>query len=402
MTMVKTKTSRFTLSFLSGLLLCGVSACSTNRIDTGVEGEENEEGDQRGERRDMERNRDASCLSVKAEATLTKKPVDIIFVVDNSGSMADEALAVNTNINKNFATVIGASGLDYRVIMVARHGAYNGASSKAICVTAPLSTNATCTPVPPQPGNNPPKFFHYSRQIESNDSFLRLINTYNGNEPDDFRLAPMGWSMWLRPEAYKVFIGITDDESGMNESTWETNLFSKVPKMFGDAAKRNYVWHSIVGMKENNPPTKPWGPMDPEQTVVCTKGGGAVGPGRVYQRLSILTGGLRFPICEHASFDAVFTEIAKGVITGAQVACDFPIPEPPLGQTVDLGSVIVDYTPMGTGTPQQYKQVGNPGLCAPRSFYIKDGRIYLCPDACNEVQQDSTAKLQILFDCNVG
>lgn len=401
--MFKTKTSRRTLSFLSGLLLFGASACSVNRIDGGDPGEGTDDEDLRTEKQDGGRNRDASCGSVKAEASLTKKPVDIIFVVDNSGSMSEEAAAINLNINKNFADIIQKSGLDYRVIMVAKHGAYNGVS-RAICVAAPLSTHPKCEPgsIPAQPGNNPPKFFHYSRQIESTDSFLRLLNTYNGNEADDFKLAPMGWSQWLRAEAYKVFIGITDDESGMNESAWETNLFAKVPKMFGDAGKRNYVWHTIAGLKENSPATKPWGPADPEQTAVCTNGGGAVGPGRVYQRLSKLTGGLRFPICEHASFDAVFTEIAKGVITGAQVACDFPIPEVPPGQSVDLGSVIVDYTPMGTGTPQSYRQVGNVGLCTPNGFYITGGRIYLCPDACAVVQKDSMAKLDILFDCNVG
>ena len=79
------------------------------------------------------RNRDAACASVKAEATLGKKPVDIIFVIDNSGSMSDEIPAVQNNINKNFADIIGKSSLDYRVIMVTRHGKYNG-TSRAICV----------------------------------------------------------------------------------------------------------------------------------------------------------------------------------------------------------------------------------------------------------------------------
>ena len=46
----------------------------------------------------------------------------------------------------------------------------------------------------------------------------------------------------------------------------------------------------------------------------CTKGGGAVNIGLEYQRLSVRTGGLRFPICEYQSFDAVFKNVAEGVV----------------------------------------------------------------------------------------
>lgn len=384
------------------LLLAGAS-CNNNRLSDGVEA--NEDGsslfsDMSGIfRPDIGRNRDAACASVKAEASLSKKPVDIIFIIDNSGSMADEALAVNNNINTNFASIIEKSGLDYRVIMVTRHGLYNGALTKAICVTKPLSTAASCTPPPAQPGINPPKFYHYSRQIESNDSFQRLLNTYNGTEKDEFNLAPMGWSQWLRKDALKVFVEITDDESGMVETNFDTQLLAKTPQMFGDAMNRNYVWHSIAGFKENNPPTKPWGPADPVQTALCTKGGGAVAAGTRYQNLSIKTGGLRFPICEHDSFDAVFNNIAMGVISGAKVACDFPMPAPPPNESIDPSSVLVEYTPMGTGAPTTFKQVPNLAQCLPNSFYIDMDRIYMCPETCKAVQQDNMAKLNILFDC---
>src|SRR5439155_205372 len=51
----------------------------------------------------------------------------------------------------------------------------------------------------------------------------------------------------------------------------------------------------------------------------CTDG--AVGPGKAYQDLSKMTGGLRFPICQYDSFDAVFKAVAGGVVAGAKVAC---------------------------------------------------------------------------------
>lgn len=383
--------------------LIAAPACNATRLDTGEE-EDGEDMGMSDYRRDLAgtdlrkpRDRDAACASVKAEATLGKKPVDIIFVIDNSGSMSDEILAVQNNINKNFTDIIGKSGLDYRVIMVTRHGKYNG-TSKAVCVEKPLSTVASCTNPPTQPGINPGKFYHYSIQVESTDSFRRLLNSFGGSVKDEFNLAPMGWSQWARTDAFKVFIEITDDRSDMTAADFEKALFALPGKQFGDAMDRNYVWHSIIGLKENSPATKAWQHTDPVQTGMCT-GSAVYSNGADYQNLSIATKGLRFPICQFASFDAVFNQVAMGVIAGTKVACDFPLPMPPPGQKVDLDSVTVDYTPMGMGTPTSFKQVSTLGACVPNAFYISGDRIYMCPETCADVQKDTKAKVEVLFDC---
>ena len=49
----------------------------------------------------------------------------------------------------------------------------------------------------------------------------------------------------------------------------------------------------------------------------------------------MLTGGLRFPICQFAHFDVVFQTLATSVISGAAVPCSFDLPSPPPGQTLD-------------------------------------------------------------------
>ncbi|HTV25095.1 MAG TPA: hypothetical protein VMG12_40655, partial [Polyangiaceae bacterium] len=62
------------------------------------------------------------CAAVTGQATLSKRPMDIIVSIDNSGSMAGEIQAVQQRINSDFAAIIGGSGINYRVIMVSRYG----------------------------------------------------------------------------------------------------------------------------------------------------------------------------------------------------------------------------------------------------------------------------------------
>src|SRR5690606_34903046 len=89
---------------------------------------------------------------------------------------------------------------------------------------------------------------------------------------------------------------------------FDADLLARDPAMFGSADQRNYVWYSIVGLGANpNNPNKSWDPSEPITTSECST---AADPGTGYQALSILTGGLRFPVCEGQGFDVVFQEIA--------------------------------------------------------------------------------------------
>ncbi len=377
------------------LLLLSGSACNVSR-DIDIANEDGGVQDMDSglqPRRDMRRNLDAACASVSAKASLTKKPVDIIFVIDNSSSMEEEIQGVQDNINASFADIIRKSGLDYRVIMVTQHGSVG---VYRVCIKAPLS-GTSCAPVPWGPVFNPPIFYHYSTLVDSYNSLDALIKTYDGSRGDEYSLAPHGWAAWLRPEAFKVFVELTDDNARMlSASSFDKNLLAMVPNQFGTAANRNYVWHSIVGVAANTNPKDPWLPSVP---VVASKCLTAENSGSVYQELSILTGGLRFPLCDTTSYDSIFNSIAQGVVSGAKIACDFPLPPPPAGEVINLNTVLVTYTPMGIGTPETFRQVSAMNQCTAGAFYIEKNRIYLCPNTCQQVQQDNQAALSILFDC---
>ncbi|MET0791478.1 MAG: hypothetical protein ABW061_08145, partial [Polyangiaceae bacterium] len=324
-----------------------------------------------------------SCATQKADANITRLPVDIIVVIDNSGSMQDEIDAVAKSINVNFANVLQTSGVDYRVILISRHEKKGRQTS--ICVTAPLSGNTACPPTPDQPAFTE-RFYQYSLKVDSLNSLELITTTYDATTPDEFKLAPMGWSAWLRPTASKVFLEITDDNSTtMSSAAFDAKLLELSPENFGTTAHRKYTFHSIIGIGEKPTPTDAWLATEPLQTSLCTGNGDTVeNSGPVYQELSRLTGGLRFPLCQFNAFNTVFETIANNVASHAGIACEFDIPPAPADRELDLSKVAVSYD-AGDGTPPKtYGQALSAAACVPDAFYIDAAsqKIELCPEAC--------------------
>ncbi len=369
---------------------------------------------------------EAPCAQQSEEATLVSQPVDIVFIIDNSGSMAAEIEEVEEQINANFATIIDAAmpAVDYRVIMLSDFGA---SSSRRICVAAPLGgipdadMDGHCDTIPSQPVNTA-KFFHHSVNIGSHDALCKFINNFA--TADEYNLQPSGFGSVLRDNAFKFIVVITDD--GVSCSTgsatytdsnqvaqgdtvaqqWDSAVLALSPVHFGaDTMNRRYSFWSIValapymptGMKPYGDPHPPDATVAPSITGECTPG--AEDPGTGYQSLSIMTGGYRYPTCG-LDYTDIFTLMAQGVIAGAQVPCEFDIPDPGMGQTIDLDTIEVKYSSMGTpvGT---FTQVPTSADCTPTSFYIDMNKIVLCPDACTTVQTDPDAKIDIAYGCEI-
>ncbi|MBI2148231.1 hypothetical protein HYU23_00980 [Candidatus Woesearchaeota archaeon] len=339
-------------------------------------------------------NRDAACLSIKAEAKQIKKSLDIILVVDNSGSMGDKIKAVQNNINANFGNILNNNQLDYRVIVLSKHGDVNLGSAH-ICITKPLS-NTDCNPVPPKPSISN-RFYHYDQEVDSRDSLLKLIQTYIKQDINGF--SKNGWSDWLRKDAVKIIIEVSDDDSGINYSTFLNGIIDSVPQMFGTQDNPNLIFYSIVSLKENNPPTKPWTYADVIKLDMCQDPKATpVRPGIQYQLLSNLTKGLRFSICQYNSFDVVFKQLAAEVTTNSILPCEFEIPSPPAGK--QIGDIAILYT-IGMGPQLEFTQVKDEVFCDANKFYIDNvtNKIELCKKTCDRVLQEG-GKIDIYFGCD--
>jgi hypothetical protein len=397
-----------------------------------------------------------ACAVVTGDATLVKRPMDVIVAIDNSASMEGEIVQVQARINNDFAQIIGASGIDYRVIMVSRYGNVfdqnfdgGGATDSAysICIGGPLSS-LTCpgseSAATPAVANNPPRFYHHSTDIGSNNMWCRMLGSYDRPDPYPTArsgwspVAPSGWGAFLRTNAYKVFIGITDDsprDSGTRgcanmragdglvgsdnqtgAANFDTALRTLAPAQFGALnGARNYTWYGIVGM-QGNATTNPsaLAPTDPVVTTCCTAAGGQgtctgdTGPagdganaGQGYQYLSILTGGLRYPSCYISNYNAIFNVIAQGVIDRATASCEYAVPNTGNG-IIDVNQTKVSYLAGGAAPGTLLSRVASEAACAGAAGYYFNqalDRIFLCPATCATVQADPAAKISIDFGC---
>ncbi len=310
--------------------------------------------------------KEEACAAATAAAV--SPPVDIIWIVDQSGSMNYEINQIRTNINTNFASIIAASGLDYRVIMIATRSGTN-----QVCVNPPLG-GVTCGAA------NLPLFFQQDTSIDSSNSLQRFQNTF------------ASWSPHLRTDSMKVIIEVTDDQSSVTSTVFDNWLLTGGGMgYFGTATERRYMFHSIVGVLNQHPST------DPIETARCNT---AVNAGTRYQELSILTGGLRFPVCA-LDYSPVFQQIASSIVSS--VACELGMPQTDAG-IVDPSRIELEYTPGMGGSPIVFPQVTDEPSCAGADGFYYDNpgsptKLHLCPTTCTTVQADPGASVQVLLGC---
>jgi uncharacterized protein YegL len=98
-------------------------------------------------------------------------------------------------------------------------------------------------------------------------------------------------------------------------------------------------------------------------------------------------------------FSAKMAEIRSNAL-----ACEVLMPPPPVGEQLDPGKVNVSFTPGGQTTSTNLPNVVNAAACGNKAAWYYDNnaapkKIMLCPATCTSVKGDSAAKLDILFGC---
>ena len=346
----------------------------------------------------------AACVHV--DAVPRYNPADVVFVVDNSGSMSDEIAALQANINASFATPL-LNTLDLQVIALVLHGA----SSFELCVPQPLSGNTNCLGPPIEV---PGQFRHFSSNIQSHDALCKLLDSLTGDLTDDFGLHPNGWLPYLRQDAFKAFTILSDDGTictydGMswndNDSqpggqivadAWDAALLGISPAQFGTAGQRKYGFFSMIGIIPKNAQNDPYLPSEPYVFQECPNFG-SFAPGSAYQQLSILSGGHRSSVCDTANYNVALSNMVASITESARIECRYELPSAPVGMTIDTSHVLVEQT-TANGV-KNLTQVSGAINCIADAFYLEGSDVVLCPGSCGQAENDPSTELDVAYLC---
>lgn len=330
------------------------------------------------------------CRSISAEAKQTYSPVDIVFAVDTSGSMVDEAAQVQANIN-NFSQQIIDSGIDAHVVMLAANPFL---ILPGICVPAPLGSGMC-------PADTKlPNYFHHAMPtppgpIESVDGARKLIELFPIYEPH------------LRMDVRKYIVIVTDDDSRNNpDSSGDAGIYDNNPAGFiADYTAVDPMMSDAMG-------NRTWKMSGLYAYSMCAN---SAQVGVVWEEIISTTGGVSGDICNCGignpacapTFQTVFDQLAEQIIDGSEpIPCQWQIPEPPTGETLDPDLVNVEFIDIDVGMPEAIYHVDDAASCDPviGGWYYDDNdapkNIILCPVSCDEVSAAAEgSEINLLFGC---
>ena len=342
-----------------------------------------------------------TCASVAVEAKREQLPVDIIWIVDNSASMAPAVAEVQAGLN-SFATLVGSKGLDYKVVMLSLRGTAPAGSLYPVCIPPPLGGDAC---------GNTPLFFHAPINISSTQPLEQILGSMDQTQgyTQGAARGSIPWKQELRPNATKSFVLVTDDNSRFPAFSFENFPGGDSPYTSGlvlpvgllhpsrGGAFKGYSFSAIFGTGSK---------IDPSIRCTYPDGSKPAASGSEYTTLIAKTGGARAEICSgNAAWGPFFDAVATAVKATSRVACELPMPAPD-GGTVDPGLVNVRVTD-GSKPPFTVPAVKDEAACAGGEGWYYDAspptKVLLCPTSCEAAQaKGATAelpKVEVLFGC---
>ena len=298
----------------------------------------------------------ASCSAAVPVVAPVAAKADVIVFIDTSGSMGQEAKSLNNGLNPLAETMAGL-GVDYRIILLAK-----STGCCKVCIPPPLG-GANCA-------NNSPKFTHEKVYISSSNG----LTQFTTSQPT--------WSKWLRPDATKHIIAVTDDNS-FKKNPWFEQEIAKLntaakskgePEPFKATAQAplGFIFHSIVAYN-----TKADCP------TLAKKG-------TVYLELTAKTKGVQYKICV-ADWLPFFSAVGQATAGSGAQPCIRALPADLPKTPAALAALKVSYEDGGIKVGLPLLADVSAASCGPQGGVAFDNAanpmaVLLCPVTCADTK----------------
>ncbi len=335
--------------------------------------------------------RDQACVEARYvhEPERVARPLDVILVVDNSGSMSEEISALRRDLAQTFAAPLRDPNSALRLLVISAYREAPGVLP--LCLSGQAFGGPCGQVTPPRTA----RFAHYEREINSVNSMSALLATLRA--PDPHALLPTGWLGWLRQGSDVAIVEVSDDRSDMSAAGFEASLRELAPGLYSPRAR--ITWHSISGMNALGV-RLPSHPLNAAPCETAAEGGAQT------QLLSINTGGLRFSICETGSYAALFERTLTH--NAGEIPCHLPLPWPNSSALRPAASRAAAQWRLRPGAPYQaLRFVDDASACSGAdSYWVErgeapgDAALVLCPTTCAAIQDArEPVTLRVLAGC---
>ena len=283
------------------------------------------------------------CAGLDVEVEVSQAAVDVVWVIDSSGSMRNERDTIQRGLNA-FARAVAEASIDMRVVVIT--------DRKDFDVPAPL-------------GQDPQHFQLLDRKVGSHDALETFIKEF-----DDY-------ADFLRPEAKLELIAVTDDESRLSATAFIADM--------GARAGKPFRLHAIASERVGKD--------------ACD---GAKKPGDEYYAAAMLTEGLTLSVCNDVT-PALFDTLSGSVRDSAGSPCTFAVPKAPMGFDFDPDLLSVHWTPTPSAVPEVIPPVDTEARCGLSGWFYAEpsapDALTLCPRTCEQLEGNA---VHVALECRVA
>jgi hypothetical protein len=318
------------------------------------------------------------CATTSAMAPPPTDPrVDIVWVVDASGSMLDEQIKIGKNLAA-FADAITNASIDVRIVMMT--------TSAAIPVICPV---VSPDPLAGTALASDPRYQFLEMRVDSTNPLDIAVDNF------------AAYSSFLRPGAKTHFVFVTDDESSYRGLATPDERATAFSNDMRGLLGQDFTLHTVSSA--GPAPCSDPNCMPDVNTGICVfvmLGCGAARPGDTYYALAGMTSGLSASICE-SDWSVIFQPLTEAIIASAPLPCSYDIPPPPSGDKLDPSKVNVRWQATGGAGEMVFGKVADQGACGDQLGWHYDAdppaQIQLCPSTCDAIANGGTLSLE--FGC---